>query len=170
MAPLAISGLLTLAHSNKIRDAFLQPRSCLMPIVVIILAVSLMAGVAIALSLLRSKRLADISSASLSSGLAHPRLAFGVAFFLCGYATFVLWASRSVEVLGSPAYYAFSPLAATLCALLYCAWVFARTTVVWHKRTRLWRCSLSVLMIWLIAVFVAHLALPAHLTSRAIGH
>jgi hypothetical protein len=115
--------LLTLAHSNKIRDAFLQPRSCLMPIVVIILAVSLMAGVAIALSLLRSKRLADISSASLSSGLAHPRLALGVAFFcvdtqhLCsGQAAplrflarlrttlFCLWLPRSVRCSTAPGY------------------------------------------------------------------
>jgi hypothetical protein len=141
-----------------------------MQIVVAILAVLLVTGAAIAVSLVRSKRLAAIGGASLLSGLAHPWLALAVAFLLCGYATFVIWASRSLEVFGSPMYFAFSPVAVTLCALLFCVWVLARSIVVWRARTRLWRFFLGIQLFWAIALFVAQLELPARIGSRTIGY
>ena len=141
-----------------------------MQTVIVILAVLVFAGVAIAFSLLRSKRLAAIATVSLSSGLPHPWLALAVAILLCGYATFVLWASRSLEVFGSSMYFAFSPVAVTLSAVLFCIWVIARSIVVWRASTRLWRRSFCVVTFWAFALLFAHLVLPAHLASRAIGH
>lgn len=135
-----------------------------MTILFIMLSAIFVAGVALAFSLLRSGRLAAMSGTSLSLGLAFPRLALAVAFLLCGYATFVLWASRSIEVFGSPMYLAFSPAVVTLCAVLFCVWVLARSVVAWRANTLLWRYALGVLTVWAIVLLVAQLELPARLT------
>ena len=117
-----------------------------------LIAFTLIAGLAIPILIVRSKFLGRLSRTSLEAGIKHKRLAITTALSLCALASFSIVVSRTVEVPGSPMYFMIGPSGACWAAVLFSAWVIARTSPSWRAVSLPQRTLLVASFAWAFAL------------------
>lgn len=137
--------------------------------VIAILSGTALAGLVVAALLLRSHAVASWSKASISGGFAHSNVALLVAFALCGYASFTVWASRALEVEASPDYFVRGPVGGIWCALLFCFWVAAHAFGSWRAHTSFWKFALCLLISWSVLLYFAQFGPLRPLVTYLVG-
>ena len=122
---------------------------------IVVLALTFVAGLAIPILMVRSKRLGTLSRAYLEAGIKHKWAAVTFALFLCTLATFSIVVSRVVVVPGdSGLYFMLGPSGASWTALLFSAWLIARALPSWRSTSVPQRTLLASTFAWAFALLL----------------
>ena len=118
------------------------------------LTLTFIAGLAIPVLMVSSKRLGRLSRASLKAGIKHKWAAVTVALLLCLLATLYIVVSRVFP----PRYFdlglVLGRLAAPWTALLFSTWLFARGIPSWRYTSVPQRALLAASFAWAIALLI----------------